>query len=51
MPEPLPADYFDRSVLSEQDLEAVAGELDNINDDNTQQSLQAIYQIIFDRQP
>jgi hypothetical protein len=50
-PEPLPADYFDRSVLSDDDLDAIATELTNISDDNTQQALQAIYQIVFDRQP
>jgi hypothetical protein len=50
-PEPLPSDYFDRSVLSDDDLDAIAAELTNISDDNTRQALQAIYQIVFDRQP
>jgi uncharacterized protein YfkK (UPF0435 family) len=51
MPEPLPADYFDRSVLSDSDLDAVAAELDSITDDNTRQALKQIYQIIFERHP
>jgi hypothetical protein len=50
-PEPLPADYFDRSVLSDDDLDAIATELTNISDDNTRQALQVIYQIVFNRQP
>jgi len=50
-PEPLSSDYFDRSVLSDDDLDAIATELTNISDDNTRQALQAIYQIVFDRQP
>jgi len=49
--ERLPADYFDRSVLSDDDLDAIAAELTNISDDNTRQALKAIYQIVFDRQP
>ena len=50
-PEPLPSDYFDRSVLSDSELDAIATELTNISDKNTRQALQAIYQIVFDRQP
>ncbi|AFH22762.1 hypothetical protein OSG_eHP34_00145 [environmental Halophage eHP-34] len=50
-PEPLPSNYFDRSVLSDDDLDAIAAELTSISDDNTRQALQAIYQIVFDRQP
>jgi len=49
-PEPLPSDYFDRSVLSNSELDAIAAELTNISDDNTRQALQVIYQIVFDRQ-
>lgn len=50
-PEPLLTDYFDRSVLSDDDLDAIATELTSISDDNTRQALQAIYQLVFDRQP